>query len=334
MFGNSQDPEGGAVVIGQTPNTHILQDPNGTILTDPNEVLHAEYMEDSELELRHEDKTIAEKEFGYGSPEHIRAAVEYQQAIEKYRKARYFISPKIFFSHVKSQLTPIQSVKVEERMRTIKRLITHAQELNQTGAKNQYIKLLIACTRESEILSQGLNFWVSRNEVNRFINFVYQSKEDRKKVVFLKNWRDYPRIAPKDVSDKIKQLNGRKIFDELEILYLDYTADTERTETAQTKKEKDPILFGIIKEMPDRLYFITYWEDEKCDLTIEQLVESLERSEEFSFIEDAGRVSARYVKQMKKELEEYESQFRGVPGSWGTRKTSFFDKLKFWQTRK
>jgi len=39
--------------------------------------------------------------------------------------------------------------------------------------------------------------------------------------------------------------------------------------------KKDPIAFGKIEET-DRYYFITDWEDEFCDLTLEDIVDQLD----------------------------------------------------------
>ena len=79
--------------------------------------------------------------------------------------------------------------------------------------------------------------------------------------------------------------------------------------------------------MPDRLYYITHWDDEHCDLTVEQIVEKMLEGEDYDFIKDAGEVTTKDLENMKREiaiLEQKKQRF----GFGSGKKKSIMDRIK------
>ena len=82
--------------------------------------------------------------------------------------------------------------------------------------------------------------------------------------------------------DKIAEAS--EVFDQLYIVFTDYTKK-ESKRVAKERRDKDPIVFGAFLDketaesksskdiyVEDRLFFVCDWVDEKCDLTLEQIV--------------------------------------------------------------
>jgi len=85
--------------------------------------------------------------------------------------------------------------------------------------------------------------------------------------------KNYARVIPNSNQKDIKKALDSKVFDEIIVMHTDVKAK-ELTE----EEKRDPIAFGKIKES-DRYYFITDWEDEFCDLTLDDIIDELDLKE-------------------------------------------------------
>ena len=79
-----------------------------------------------------------------------------------------------------------------------------------------------------------------------------------------------------DVIDKTKEL-----FDQMYVVYTDYSGKEERKIEAE-KKEKDPILFRTFQDRNkkvciDRFYYLGDWVDEFYDLTLDKMINETEK---------------------------------------------------------
>lgn len=84
----------------------------------------------------------------------------------------------------------------------------------------------------------------------------------------------YEREVPDEIVDVVEKVDD--IFDELYVLFTDYTGKVERQIEAE-KRQKDPILFGVFKDdknrvCNDRFYYLGDWIDGYCDLTLEKMI--------------------------------------------------------------
>lgn len=76
----------------------------------------------------------------------------------------------------------------------------------------------------------------------------------------------------KEAFELVKKAKDSKCFDEIMILNLDYPRYEREQE--EKMKAKDPIAFGVVTELPNHLFFIADWIDEKCDLTLSKIMET------------------------------------------------------------
>lgn len=184
------------------------------------------------------------------------------------------INPALYFRLIKSKLTTLEQDKLKRRLKALYQQVKKLEDCGQQAAFEIFAAQLSVVVRESEIVACGYPTFVHKETIDRFMKAGYMYKNLRN-TVFFKKLEDFPRVVPDDVRAKIKDVKEKKLFDELWVLYLDYTKEEIKT-TKQKIKEKDPILFGKLNCNDERYYYIADWIDEKCDLTMKSLIKELE----------------------------------------------------------
>lgn len=147
-----------------------------------------------------------------------------------------------------------------------------------TGQKRAAAKVMAYVNiveRERALVKAGINTFVYKKDIDDFIKLMKENKKEKN--VLLWDLEDYERDIPEDVVNKLVALKEANLFEDYRILFTDYTGK----EDDKLKKEKDPILFGRLKGASkrdvsgsefDRYYFIADWVDEFCDLTLDKMV--------------------------------------------------------------
>ena len=176
-----------------------------------------------------------------------------------------------------------------------------------TGQKSGAIKLYNfakLCEAEIKVVHAGYTIYVNRQDLDEYITKIAQ------KTVVIGALEDYERDVPDDVVEKIADAKAKNLFDGYYIVFTDYTG-TERKKVDASRREKDPILFGVLKignQVGTRLYHIASWEDEYCDLTLDRMVKeydakhgtdgdaSMQKSltDEFGSLDDFKRAFNKY----------------------------------------
>lgn len=149
------------------------------------------------------------------------------------------------------------------------------------GAEKLYnfIKL---CDKEIKACKSGYTKYVDRFDLDEYISNIADD------AVIIVELRNYERDIPDDIVDKIADINEKELFDDLYVVFTDYTG-TERSKIEEKKRAKDPILFGALKiadQLSSRLYYIADWEDEFCHLTLDKLVKDFKASGKESPVKD------------------------------------------------
>lgn len=184
-------------------------------------------------------------------------------------KSRESMSPTEFFNMVKSNKEA--STLDAELERYYTKVLKMLDKAIKTGQKRQVALLrqhYDTVVREQEIRAMGIDTFVYTTDVETYI------KKVKNRVVKLADLEDYPREVPDDVVTVIEQVQGK--FDRLIVMFTDYT-DALGQEIAKAERDKDPILFGVFIDevqeyVSERMYYLADWEDEYCDLTLDQLV--------------------------------------------------------------
>jgi hypothetical protein len=126
---------------------------------------------------------------------------------------------------------------------------------------------MIANKYESLLYSEGLYYVVSEQQVVDFT----KKTEKGLSLTYLKN---FARPLPQDVVDMIAKVNGYGVFDNYVVLHYDPKGESYKPTEKEIAKKKDPILFGVIAGS-NKLYYITDWVDEACNLTLQEFVDTL-----------------------------------------------------------
>lgn len=199
----------------------------------------------------------------------------------------------MFFNNKKKD-TPIKelfdTVKEGTSEVTEDGLVTERQEifdLAKEAAQVDQLQLMLNLKLKSEFINRitddvipaGFSTYVNWEQVDDAL--IALEDKDIRNVLAVK-LSNYPRPIPKGSSKKIK--NAKKVFDDIVILYTDYTGK-DRKHVEEGRKEKDPIAFGILKSefknpitnrkqtvQHTQAFFITDWVDDDCDLTLDKLI--------------------------------------------------------------
>lgn len=146
----------------------------------------------------------------------------------------------------------------------------------QSALKEQLLRDMVINKYES-VLYANKNYYVITEE--QVVEFVKKTE----KGVRLDYIKNYMRVIPPKVIKTIEKVNKWEIFDNYVILHYDPDeksfAQTIEEKKKEDQKRRDPILFGVIRGS-NKLYYITDWIDEYCDLTLDKFVETLQIEKE------------------------------------------------------
>lgn len=85
------------------------------------------------------------------------------------------------------------------------------------------------------------------------------------------DWAEnFVRPIPDAVVKRKVEADSLKVFDNYVVLHYDPAGKAFELTPTQVAAKKDPILFGVIKDVR-KLYFIGDWKDDECDLTMSEV---------------------------------------------------------------
>ena len=190
--------------------------------------------------------------------------------------------PNLIFKYIKKNRFSLLGVRrYRARIKKIKKLAIKYAELSQDALSKKFLNRMKEEMKLAEIVGAGVRMFVKKSLVEKHkynIKGGHISDTDIEK---------YTNPIPSSVLKKYKKIKGMDVFDEFVV----YHYFNEKLEKKKEKKEKkisreekeamrDPILFGVCKELPDILFFIDEWDSEYCDLSFDELVDSLPINEE------------------------------------------------------
>lgn len=180
-----------------------------------------------------------------------------------------------FFTNVK-QLTKDSVDTYTDRILGYIIALKNVEQTGQKALKEKLLRNIVINRYESILYSRGIYHVVFENELLEF----YKKSEKGVDLTYIKN---FIRPLPSEVVDKIVETNKLEIFDNYVILHYDPDKKSYQQTLEEKKREyekrRDPILFGVIKGS-DKLYYITDWVDEYCDLTLDKFAEVLQVDKE------------------------------------------------------
>jgi hypothetical protein len=171
-----------------------------------------------------------------------------------------------FFRSVKNSTE--QLVVVDSRAAGYEAAMMNAVRMGQTALKEQLQKGLVATRAEAQLVAMGQGKYIEEASVVAF------AKKSSKAVRL--DWiANFVRMIPESLQAVKRDADARFIFDNYVVMHHDPTGKSwAETQAERAQRERDPILFGVI-EGRRRLYYLGDWTDEFCDLTLDQVADSL-----------------------------------------------------------
>lgn len=250
----------------------------------------------------------------------IVTSIQQQQQLQSQGGKRKRIGPRLYFNYVKSKLNKLETKKLKSRLQKLQALLKNAAETGQTALYEELSKMLLVAVRESEAVACGYSTYVLQEHINKFRYTVTENESSQLNPVEFKKLEEFPRAVPANIQKVIKATQKKGVFDELWVLYLDYTKEKIKSNKEKIR-EKDPVLFGRFSYDPEKFYFIVDWVDEYCDLTLSKFIDTLKTDDEEYDVQVVEDVSVDYLERIKKEIQEREDRLQA------TRPNNFRDKM-------
>lgn len=233
------------------------------------------------------------------------------------------LTPSEYFDFVKGRK---QTVTDEDLSKVYDNCLDLLNKYKVTGQIKGMKKLIfhLQCIEaEREIVKMGITTFIYRDDIEEYIDNV---ASDTVKIIELQN---YEREIPDEIVDVIAKVRDK--FDQLYVLFTDYTGKVER-QVEKERRQKDPILFGTFQDKKsrtviDRFYFLGDWEDEYCDLTLDKMVNEVERKQHRNIVRTIN--TPKDIEELKEQLDKLapvssEETFRIDNG----KKKGFFVNIK------
>lgn len=180
------------------------------------------------------------------------------------------ISPHEYFNDVKARK---QQIDDEGLQRVYDNCMELLNKYIVTGQERGIKKLMFhldCIEKERELVKMGIDTFVYKDDIEEYIDKI---ASDVVKIIELEN---YEREIPDEIIDVIYAVKEKKLFDQLYVVFTDYTGKVEKR-VAKERRDNDPILFGAFMDtrkdtVIDRFYYLGDWEDEFCHLTLDKMV--------------------------------------------------------------
>ena len=183
------------------------------------------------------------------------------------------ITPSTYFNYVKELKNKVDETEYAIIIDNALTMLEKTKITGQTEMAKKLAHQVELAMREVNAAKEGFDIFVFRKDIETFIDKV------EKKAIKIIELSRYTRDIPDEKLDVITK--AREIFDELYIVYTDYSLkDTKKV--AKSRRDKDPIVFGAFFDktsdkkdsiyVEDRMFFIADWVEDKCDLTLEEMV--------------------------------------------------------------
>jgi len=184
------------------------------------------------------------------------------------------LTPNDYFQELKGSLDKVSLKQLENSLKQVEAEMIKARELGQKSLTHKTALLHQVIEKEIILNAIGYNIYLDRQEVTKFID-----KVEPKGSVKITELENFSRAIPDENAKVIKKMADMKIFDSILIIYTDLTKEDTKTPEQQkfVAANRDPIAVGVFSEdttrfRHDRMYFITDWEDEFCDLTLSNMM--------------------------------------------------------------
>lgn len=177
------------------------------------------------------------------------------------------ISVQDFFNSLSSSyctLTPTSEVA-----KYYENAIIKAMNMGQAALVEKLKDIMSVVRGECYLIEIGLTKYVTEKQIINFYESVKESKN--LKLSWICN---FTRNIPVEIYKAKMLADSKNIFDNYVVLHYDPDNTGQSLTKQELEKKKDPILFGVIQNSR-KLYYIGDWKDEYCDLSLEDMFNTL-----------------------------------------------------------
>lgn len=216
------------------------------------------------------------------------------------------IAPSQYFEQLKELKNSMTEKGLDDLYENCLVLLNEYQRSGQLAAQKKLLFHLETIIKERQLVELGVDTFVYKSDIDEYMHIVDG------RVVKIIELENYQRRIPEEIIQVIEKCRG--IFDQMYILFTDYTGKEERKIKAE-HREKDPILFGTFQDrttrtVVERFYFLGDWIDEQCDLTLDKMVAEM-KSKTNKDIEMKFR-TPEDVAELRKQLENLDETMNGL----------------------
>lgn len=207
-----------------------------------------------------------------------------------------------FFTKVKLESKEGAEIYVD-RVSKYLQAIHNAYAVGQTALVEKLLSEMVANKYEALLASRGAYYVISEQRVVDFTKKTERGVE----LTYLKN---FTRPIPQEAIDKVIEANEYEVFDNYVVMHYDPKGEHRAETKKEEAKRKDPIIFGVIAGSR-KLYYITDWIDEFCNLTLDKFVDTLGTTKE-EFAEGGKENEEKPVNKEEKKVKKSKKKENGV----------------------
>lgn len=171
------------------------------------------------------------------------------------------VDPIQIFLQVRKSCTEVQDYT--KRLQVFDVKLEKAKENGQTALAEKLEKARAVVNYESMLRAAGFLTVLTEEKV---IEFALKCKKGLE-LTWIAN---FVRPIPDSVAERKRQADDLCVFDNYVVLHYDPSQKAFALTVAEEEAKKDPILFGVIRDVR-KLYFIGDWKDAECDLTMDEI---------------------------------------------------------------
>jgi hypothetical protein len=185
------------------------------------------------------------------------------------------VHPTLVFKLWKKKLGVIPNYKYSRRIKRVKALAQKYLKLGHYALSDKFLAKISYETRMSEIYASGIKMFLPKSLIDKY---KYKIRNGH---IADTLFEKYTNPIPDNILILKKELEKRKVLDSFVIYHYWNEKLEEKKEKKQPRSDeeklamRDPILFGICKDIPDKLFFIADWDDDYCDLTFDEMIDKI-----------------------------------------------------------
>ena len=173
-----------------------------------------------------------------------------------------------FFTLVKGSVKDLEIV--EARAKGYEEAISNARKFGQKALVEELTQNLVAVRLEAHLVTMGLTKYLTEDKLVEFVKLCPKGLR--------LDWiANFGRRIPTELLERKLACDERFLFDNYVILHYDPKGKSWKETEAEKAARKDPILFGVMKGRR-QLYYLGDWVDELCDLTLDQIADTIGKS--------------------------------------------------------